>query len=90
MNILEKINMNILNWLLDIQERNHKKLISSLKEIERQFAESISYVLKEDNGEEKFDTLLLKEMIEYCRDYLGDESLVEELDCYKNYMKKYK
>lgn len=87
MNILEKINMNILSWLIDSQERNRKKMILLLKGIEQQVKSIIADSLLEIDGkvdEEKLDFILYGMMRDICRDELKDESLMEELDCYKN------
>ena len=41
MNILEKINMKILKWVIDSRERIRKKMILSLKALERQVKQNL-------------------------------------------------
>ena len=90
MNILEKFSMNILKWLIDSQERNRKKMILLLKLTEQQVKSKIVCSLLEMDGKvdkEKLDFILYGMMRDICRDELKDESLMEELDCYKNIIK---
>ena len=92
MNILTKINMKILNWLIDSQERNRKKTLLLLKETERKVKTKIERSLLEmygDVDEEELDAIWYGMMRDICRYQLGDESLMEELDCYKNLKEKY-
>lgn len=91
MNILEKINMNLLNWLIDSKEKNRKKMLLLLKGIEQQVKSKIVYSLLEIDGkvdEEKLDIILYEMMRDICRDELKDESLMEELNCYKKLWKQ--
>ena len=92
MNILKKINMNVLNWLIDSQEKNRKKTLLLLKGIEQQVKSKIVCSLLEMYGkvdEERLDFILYGMMRDICRDELKNESLMEELDCYKNLKEKY-
>lgn len=93
MNILEKINMNIVKWLIDIRERTRKKMILSLKALERQVKQNLVCSLLEMYGnddKEKLDVMLYMLMRDICKYQLKDERLIEELDCYKNIKEKYK
>lgn len=84
MNILGKISMNIVKWLIDSRERNRNKMLLSLKEIEQQTKQHLGCCNVED-----LDIILYIQMRDICRYELKDESLIEELDCYKKLIEKY-
>ncbi len=91
MNILGKISMNIVKWLIDSQERNRNKMLLLLKEIEQQTKQHLVCSLLEMYGNvEDLDIILYTQMRDICRYELKDESLIKELDCYKKLIEKYK
>ena len=93
MNILGKINMNIVKWLIDSRERIRKKMILSLKALEQQVQQHLVYSLLEMYGnvdKEKLDVMLYMFMRDICKYQLKDERLIEELDCYKTLKKNIK
>lgn len=91
MNILAKISTNIVKWLIDSQEKNRNKMLLSLKEIEQQTKQHLVCSLLEMYGNvEDLDIILYMHMRDICRYELKDESLMEELDCYKKLIEKYK
>lgn len=91
MNILGRISMNIVKWLIDSQEINRNKMLLSLKEIEQQTKQHLVCSLLEMYGNvEDLDIILYMQMRDICRYELKDESLIKELDCYKNIIKNLK